>query len=73
MSRPTVVVENRSESLALNKLRAQNCSEAKGSGNTDGPKRKEKADHTDQTNCNWSPAIADVGHTGVIPECPEGT
>lgn len=68
-----MVVENRSESLALNKLRAQNCSVAKSSGNTDGPKRKEKADHTDQTNCiNWSPD-ADVGHTGVIPECPECT
>ena len=49
MSRPIVVVENGSESLALNKLRAQNCSVAKGSGNTDGPKRKEKADPTAQT------------------------
>ena len=55
MTRPIVVVENRSESLALNKLRAQNCSVAKGSGNTDGPKRKEKADPTAQTSCiNWS-------------------
>lgn len=74
MSRPIVVVENRSESLALNKLRAQNCSVAKGSGNTDGPKRKEKADPTAQTSCiKSSPAIADVGHATVIPECPEGT
>ena len=68
MSRPIMLVENNSESLTLTKLRAQNSSVTKGNGNMDGPKRKGKADPTDQPNCiNRSPAIADPGHASIIP------
>lgn len=68
MSRSIMLVENNSESLTWTKLRAQNSSVTKGNGNMDGPKRKGKADPTDQPNCiNRSPAIADPGHESIIP------